>query len=210
MRFCELTRFAEVAYSPSLYLPSGYSNAAPYIGIQVDADIDALHWIQPNLVAKSDGNLTVDSSIQGSSQVECPYLEPAPPAGGGPHRYVILLFEQPANWTVPGNYSDISPPVTIYDRLNFSLPDFISSSGLNAPIGATFFRAMNGTAQQSSIAATATVGNSAAPASGTYPATTASGTRSATVSTYTGGAASVEDSIVGIAMAVAGGLLFVV
>lgn len=148
--------------------------------------------------------MTVDTSLQGASQAECPYLEPEPPAQ--PHRYVILLFEQPANWTIPANYSRFFPPATIYDRLNFSVPDFMSSSGLSGPIGATFFRAMNGTAQQSSVAATATVSNSDAPASGT-PASTTTSTTSAVVATYTAGAASVADTMVGMAVAAVGGFV---
>lgn len=120
-----------------------------------------------------------------------------------------MLFEQPPNWTVPANYSFIDPPASIYARLNFSLTDFLSSSGLGDPIGATFFRSMNGTAQQSSIAATATIGNSAAPAGGTATITTASGTGSTPVATYTAGAPTIADSMIGMAVAAAGGLLFI-
>lgn len=197
--------FAEVANAPSVYLPSGYTNDIPYIGIQVDGAINALHWIQPNLVAKADGNMTIDASVQGASKVECPYLEPEPPAD--PHDYVILLYKQPNNWTVPEQYAKINPPSNIPDRLNFSLPDFMASSGLGAPIAATYFRAMNGTAQQSSYAVTATTYGVVVPATDTPVTASASRTNSAPVATFTGGAASAAVSMVELAAVAAVGWL---
>lgn len=180
--------------------------------MQVDADVPLLHWIQPNLVAQPDGNLTVDPSVAGASQVECPYLTPTPP--DSPHRYVIMLFEQPANWTVPPNYSSINPPANLYARAYINLPDFLSSSGLGAPIGATFFRALNGTAQQSASAATATISNSAVPAGATSASATTTGGEAASstvgtpVASYSAGAAPIKNSLAEAAVVGLGGLLF--
>ncbi|KAI0785189.1 phosphatidylethanolamine-binding protein [Abortiporus biennis] len=60
------------------------------------------------------------------------FLQPTPPAGSDPHRYVFLLFEQPNGFNqqtlVTGNTS----------IANFNISSFASEVGLGNPIGGSF------------------------------------------------------------------------
>ncbi|KIK63784.1 hypothetical protein GYMLUDRAFT_222130 [Collybiopsis luxurians FD-317 M1] len=63
------------------------------------------------------------------------YVSPGPPPGSDPHRYTILLFKQPQNFSASAS-SLIQPttPVT-----GFNLSSFASSVGLGDPVAGTFF-----------------------------------------------------------------------
>lgn len=64
------------------------------------------------------------------------YLSPGPPATDTiAHRYVQLLFLQPASLSVKA--SDFSDPSK---RINFDLAAFETNHGLKSPIAANFFR----------------------------------------------------------------------
>ena len=65
-----------------------------------------------------------------------PYLPPGPPATDTvAHRYVELLFQQPADLNVAqSDFEDVQ------DRINFDLTSFLSENDLSAPIAANFFR----------------------------------------------------------------------
>ncbi|KAF9520103.1 hypothetical protein BS47DRAFT_1357811 [Hydnum rufescens UP504] len=52
-----------------------------------------LHWPQNDATLASDGTTT------NSTAAVIPYAGPAPPSGIGPHRYTVLLYAQPANFT---------------------------------------------------------------------------------------------------------------
>lgn len=43
------------------------------------------------------------------------YAGPAPPSGDGPHRYVILVFGQPAKFKAPAGLTDPGTAVALYD-----------------------------------------------------------------------------------------------
>lgn len=64
------------------------------------------------------------------------YLPPNPPATDStPHRYVQLLFQQPAKFNVKA--SDFADTKA---RLNFDIVSFSSKNGLSAPVAANYFR----------------------------------------------------------------------
>ncbi|OCL02967.1 PEBP-like protein [Glonium stellatum] len=65
------------------------------------------------------------------------YLAPAPPAEAPPHphKYVELLFEQPANWAVPSSQQS-----AVSNRLGFNLTQFTVAAGLGSPIRANYFQ----------------------------------------------------------------------
>ncbi|CAO2647312.1 Nn.00g082340.m01.CDS01 [Neocucurbitaria sp. VM-36] len=64
------------------------------------------------------------------------YLPPGPPATDTvAHRYVQLLFRQPAKLDVAQ-----SAFANTQDRINFNIASFASENGLSAPIAANFFR----------------------------------------------------------------------
>ena len=82
---------------------------------------------------KINGTATLLSS---STQGPATYIPPNPPASDPvPHRYVQLLFRQPANLDV--RTLDFSGPMA---RLNFDITRFMSEHGLAAPLAGNFFR----------------------------------------------------------------------
>ncbi|TFK95283.1 hypothetical protein BDV98DRAFT_484353, partial [Pterulicium gracile] len=63
------------------------------------------------------------------------WLAPAPPSGSDAHRYVVLLYKQPSNFSdqsivIPGT----PPPI-----LNFDVATFAAQVGLGEPVGGMFF-----------------------------------------------------------------------
>ena len=95
-----------------------------------------LHWLansatlkkgsssSPSLNVSTDGGLVVTN-----------YVSPQPPAGTGLHRYVIMLFSQPASFSPVGNLSTPNVDIDLY----FHLTDYLSSGKLGLPIASMFF-----------------------------------------------------------------------
>lgn len=181
--------------TPGLLVPQSDTRSAPtlrvqpasdsdqYVVLMIDSAVPVLHWLQAGLVVASDDqtlqvNSNVDSTIVGT-----PYIGPMPPAGSGPHNYVILLFEQPSNWTIPANYSSINPPMAEEDVVGFDVVDFVAASKLGAVVGSNYFRVLNGTLAETSSFATATKTGDGAPASATAGMTSSSTAASTATST---------------------------
>lgn len=78
---------------------------------------------------KSDGINTLTSTATGPVR----YVGPAPPAENPTHahRYVELLFETNATFTVPQSY--------VQQTLGFDLPAFVKNTGLEAPVRGNWF-----------------------------------------------------------------------
>ena len=133
----------DVLNAPPVKSPSA-ATASTYTAFMVDPAGPFLHWFQPNLVRTSSSNsilditlMTDDSRILAGAR----YLYPLPPAGDPAHSYVVLLFEQPANWHVPEKFSTIGPLSSQADRFGFDIADFVSVPGLDGMIaGANYFK----------------------------------------------------------------------
>jgi len=97
------------------------------------------------------------------------YAGPAPPAGSGPHRYVILLYTQPDNFTAPANLPPGSA-VSVFDFL-----DYVNASNLGPLVAANYFTVEEGTATVSISPTAAVVSSTLLPT----PSGTTSGTTSA-------------------------------
>lgn len=137
--------------------------------IQNDTATTILHWFQPDLIVEAPPtamptgaiqsntqmNLVLDTSkdITGTSSPAGPngaadYLDPGPPPGP-PHRYVQVLFSQPANFSVPPCFSNIMSqpgggPINVQGRVGFDIAQFIQATGLaKRPIAGNYFRAQN-------------------------------------------------------------------
>lgn len=69
-----------------------------------------------------------------------PYYPPGPPAELPPraHRYIQLLFRQPANLSIPSKFSDI-----IQKRVGFDAIQFIAETGLGPVLAANYFLVTN-------------------------------------------------------------------
>jgi phosphatidylethanolamine-binding protein (PEBP) family uncharacterized protein len=105
------------------------------------------------------------------------YLPPSPPPGPA-HRYVLLLFAQPANLTIPPCFSNVisvpgsDPLVDLQGRVGFDLSAFLAATGAsNRAIAGNYFRAENPAEGSLTVPVTATSlrRNNCAPATKTPP-----------------------------------------
>lgn len=71
------------------------------------------------------------------------YRGPRPPAGDGPHRYTLLLFDQPANFTIPSEFAAFVGPEA--QRPFFNFTRFVAETGLEKPVAGNYFFAENST-----------------------------------------------------------------
>ncbi|THH19924.1 hypothetical protein EW146_g1357 [Bondarzewia mesenterica] len=99
--------------------------------------------------------------LTNSSAAQTDYVNPTPPVGSDPHRYVILLFIQPSNFdTLAANFVNASTP-----RSNFNLTTFANEVGLGSPIAGTYFLTQaddsSGANSSTSTASTAATSSSA-------------------------------------------------
>ncbi|KAI0345129.1 PEBP-like protein [Trametopsis cervina] len=60
------------------------------------------------------------------------WFQPSPPEGSDPHRYVFLVFDQPASWATQ---TLVTPNTTI---LQFNISSFAAGVGLGNPIAGTY------------------------------------------------------------------------
>ncbi|KAF8305394.1 PEBP-like protein [Clavulina sp. PMI_390] len=93
-----------------------------------------LHWLQNDVVIKPGGDWynTTTGIID--------YYGPAPASGTGPHRYTILLFQQPSNFIAPATPSRSGPRVP-----SISLSDYIAAANLKGPYAGIYFTTEIGT-----------------------------------------------------------------
>jgi len=154
-----------------------------------------LHWFAPNipLVFSTNGTLAISpvTNITGGA----PYLQPSPGVGDIPHKYVFLLFTQPANFSIPAGFN-ISPPPSTTDRIGFNLTDFVAKAGLSAPIAGNWITVQNLTGVASATGAMS--------ASTTR---TAGATSTAVVAPYTGAGNGGYGSLSGLALAGVAGVV---
>ncbi|KAK5047417.1 hypothetical protein LTR84_006513 [Exophiala bonariae] len=176
---------------PTAFAPQGATNAEEYILFMIDQDVPRngsrvalLHYFAPNLLS-TNATLALEGAGSGneSTAVGASYIPPTPPGGDGPHRYTFLLYAQPNNFTIPAEYTSISPPNSTADRVGFDIVGFAEAAGLGQPLAANYLRVLNGTAEETSSAATASAtstGSAIVSTSATGPAaSTTSGATSA-------------------------------
>ncbi|KAF9006537.1 phosphatidylethanolamine-binding protein [Cyathus striatus] len=88
-----------------------------------------LHFLGGDFSANNGSLLT------NSTPALMDFFPPTPPAGSDPHRYVLLIFAEPADFdTVAFTFVNSSTP-----RTNFNLTVFATSVGLDSPIAGNFF-----------------------------------------------------------------------
>lgn len=74
--------------------------------------------------------------LSSTASTPASYMGPAPPAERPPyaHRYVELLYEQPASFAVPSTQTR-----AVQSRIGFDIVAFEKAAGLSAPIAANYF-----------------------------------------------------------------------
>jgi hypothetical protein len=129
-----------------------------------------LHWFAYNVdLTAQPVNVPIDNGA--------PYLQPSPPAGDGPHRYTVVLYNQPDNFVVPTDFQDFS---NVKSRFGFNLTTFSNAAALNVGLAANYIEVENGTATATSTTMSSTATSDAASATG------ASGTSSSHAAAPTG------------------------
>ncbi|CDO76552.1 hypothetical protein BN946_scf184982.g11 [Trametes cinnabarina] len=123
------------------------------------------HLLAPGIQA--NGSVASGAALVNNTPAISDFLRPTPPAGSDPHRYILLLFVQPVNFTtVAPQFVNSSTPVN-----NFNISLFAQEVGLGSPVAGNFFltgpdanstSSTNGTSSASSAAS-----SSSSPASPT-------------------------------------------
>lgn len=95
--------------------------------------IQLLHWLATNVTLASNNSLVVGTDF-------APYRQPSPPVGDIPHTYTFIVFAQPANFSVPAQYANISQT-----RVPWDTAQFARDAGLRASdvIGANYIQVQN-------------------------------------------------------------------
>ncbi|KAI0832580.1 phosphatidylethanolamine-binding protein [Trametes gibbosa] len=119
------------------------------------------HLLAPGLQA--NGSLATGAVLVNNTPAISDFLRPTPPAGSDPHRYTLVLFVQPANFTsAVGQFLNASTPIS-----NFNISLFAQELGLGSPIAGNFF--FTGPDANSTGTANSTGSASAATTSPTNP-----------------------------------------
>jgi len=194
----------QVAPTPTVTVTpanSSVSTTGTYTITMVDANVvgtdesagQTRHWLV-------NGVTITGSTVSNSSAVAITeYAGPAPAAGEGPHRYVVLLYSQPSTFTPPAAYSQPNMGVGV-----FSLADYVKNSGLGPLVAGTYITVEQGVATVSLSPTSAVVTSTLVPPS------TSTGTKASTAtgSTKTGNSAATMKLSGGLMLALVGILTF--
>ncbi|KAI9677849.1 MAG: hypothetical protein M1829_002346 [Trizodia sp. TS-e1964] len=183
-----------------------------YILLVIDPDAgtfaEVLHWLQPGLTSIANGSVNAAGFVPLTTNAQpiSQYVGPAPPLNTGYHRYTLLLFSQPANFSVPSAFAGFKYP----NITGFNTANFVKAAGLGPVVAANYFRVINGTANSTTTTSTAgatvstpvsVAGNATVTVKPTT--TTAAGTTAAatTVAAFKGdGAKLAVGSVLGLAL----------
>jgi len=91
------------------------------------------HFLGANFHLEEQNRFGV-SLLSNSTPALSDFLQPTPPAGSDPHRYIFLLFVQPPNFNKQ-DFVNASTPTT-----DFSISTFAKEVGLGNPLGGSFMR----------------------------------------------------------------------
>jgi len=135
------------------------------------------HWLE-NGVTVSSGTVS-----NASATTITAYAGPGPASGSGPHRYVVLLYQQPSTFAAPANLSTLVPGVSKFD-----VNAYAKESGLGAVVAANYFTVEVGT-DSTSLPATSAVVTSTLASAAASGASGASGAASGGASSSSTGTA---------------------
>jgi len=113
-----------------------------------------LHYLRNDYVYGQNNDHTVTLNTTTAPVVA--YAGPAPPSGSGPHRYIWLVYAQPANFAAP------STPAQGSGVALFNLTEYLAAANLGDPITGTYFTVQVGPAN-ASVAATSAVDSTTLP-----------------------------------------------
>jgi hypothetical protein len=92
------------------------------------------HWLQSGFrLSPSDAS----GKLETSDPFVIDYYRPGPPPGAGPHRYLFLLYEQPANFDVKAHAP--GKAVGVFGRIRYDLDAWEQKIGLGPVLAANYF-----------------------------------------------------------------------
>jgi phosphatidylethanolamine-binding protein len=97
-----------------------------------------LHWIQPGLQPQAADNGPAKLLAHDTPWI-VDYGGPAPPPGSAVHRYVFLLYEQPAGFDVKEWAPADGGHVGRLGRIRYDLGAFEKKVGLGPVVAASYF-----------------------------------------------------------------------
>ncbi|KAF8073471.1 PEBP-like protein [Lyophyllum atratum] len=124
---------------PPSFTLVGDAGPGPFVIATVDPDAPTpqaptsaqiRHLLAPNFVARNPSALI--HPLVNTTAAISPFRQPNPPAGSDAHRYIFLLFRQPAGF----NSQTLVTPTTPVQLFNIS--SFAAATGLGSPIAGTF------------------------------------------------------------------------
>jgi phosphatidylethanolamine-binding protein len=142
-----LTTLPDAQSAPALHFPGAKPDQA-YMVVNIDPDAPfpsmaflgpILHWVQPGLKAASDDN---GLSVADGEPHVANYTGPGPPPLSSPHRYIFLLYEQPAGWDVArAELAGVKRGADVGHgpRMRFDLDGWIAQTGLGEPVAGNWF-----------------------------------------------------------------------
>ncbi|KAG5728062.1 OV-16 antigen [Termitomyces sp. T112] len=90
------------------------------------------HFLGPNFFIDPSSDHDNVQHLVNNTPAISQFLQPSPPAGSDPHRYIFLMFNQPTNF----NSQTLVTPTTSIELFNISA--FAAATGLGDPIAGTF------------------------------------------------------------------------
>jgi len=185
---------AAVQTQPTITVAGVNNNTAKFTVLMIDGDYVGssspqglnIHWLENNVAINSAGATS-------NTTARLPYAGPGPAAGSGPHRYTILLYQQPSNFTAPADPAQNSGVHRI------SLAKYVSAAGLSEPLAGLYFTVEVGTATVSVESTTAV--NTATLSYSTTTKSSGTGTSSTSKPTKSGAATRVGPTFLGGSLA---------
>jgi hypothetical protein len=127
------------------------------------------HWLVNGVTAGDNGALNFPTETTITA-----YGGPLPPDGSGAHRYVFLLYDQPASFAPTGDLATPGQPIAV-----FNVNDYAKSSGLGAVVAGSYYSVEVGTAT-GSVVQTSAVNTATLPAAQSGGSGSGSGTGTST------------------------------
>ncbi|KAJ3849967.1 phosphatidylethanolamine-binding protein [Lentinula lateritia] len=166
----------QVAPTPTIQITAANSSVdltGNFTLAMVDADIVGAdesnitrHWLENSVVISS-------ASVSNSSATAITsYAGPAPASGSGPHRYVVILYQQPSSFSPPSEFSQPNLGVSKFD-----LNGYVQDSQLGPIVAANYFTVEVGTST-TSVSVTSAVQSSTLASTETETSGSASSTSS--------------------------------
>lgn len=125
--------------------------------------VQLLHWLSANVTMPSTDTQTL--KLENPSKDLAPYLRPSPPLNDTPHKYTLLLFAQPENFTVPARFKTL-----LQSRIGWDTAAFVNATGLGNALGADWIRVQN--TGNETLNATASSTASGTPTASSVPTST--------------------------------------